>query len=266
MDAPYWIKQPQNELAFPEIEWSKPENKSHAGRLVIIGGNTHGFSSVAEAFTLTSQAGIGNVKAILPEAALKQLAGAAPVGLESAASNASGGFSRDSLRQLLSFAVTSDGLLLAGDFGRNSETAITINDLLKKFSGPVIATKDTINYFVTDAESIRDRKETILVLNLAQLQKLTKTIQFDQPILFEAGIATLVASLHTLTTNFPFGIITMHHSHLIVAIGGQVSTTPHTQENLEELWQLQIASKAAVYTLQHPGKVFEALTSSVAKQ
>ena len=45
---PYWQKQTPEKPLFPDIEWAKPEQKSQAGRLGIIGGNKLGFMGVAE--------------------------------------------------------------------------------------------------------------------------------------------------------------------------------------------------------------------------
>ena len=52
MDYSYWKKQSIDAPLFPDIEWSKPENRLQAGKLGIIGGNKLGFAGVAEAFGL----------------------------------------------------------------------------------------------------------------------------------------------------------------------------------------------------------------------
>lgn len=263
MDATYWNKQDPLQPLYPEIEWSKPETKVHAKSMVIIGGNAHGFMQVAKAYETALQAGIGSVKVLLPETALKSFTLTLPVTVETAAANSSGGFSRKAVPQLLAFAHAADGVLLAGEFGRNSETAITIQELLHAYSGPIIASKDVINYFITDPAEITKRENTILVLNFAQLQKLAQAIAFERPLLFEDNLSTLVENLHLLTTSYPFTIITLHHSTLLVAHKGRVSTTLNKGSDPNELWQLTTASYASVYALQHPTKLFEALTTAI---
>ena len=42
----YWKKQEAGKLLFPDIEWNKPEQKSLAGKLLIIGGSTSGFIGI----------------------------------------------------------------------------------------------------------------------------------------------------------------------------------------------------------------------------
>jgi len=58
MENTYWHKQTAEKPLFPDMLWSKPENKSHAGKLLIIGGNLHGFAAAAEAYNQATKAGI----------------------------------------------------------------------------------------------------------------------------------------------------------------------------------------------------------------
>jgi hypothetical protein len=64
MDHTYWRKQTIGSPLFPDVEWSKPEQKSKAGRLGIIGGNKLGFAGVAEAYGISINAGIGDVRVL----------------------------------------------------------------------------------------------------------------------------------------------------------------------------------------------------------
>ena len=52
---------------FPDVEWSRPEQRTMRGRLGIIGGNKLGFAGVAEAYTTALQAGAGEVRVLLPD-------------------------------------------------------------------------------------------------------------------------------------------------------------------------------------------------------
>ena len=56
----YWHKQTADKPLYPDIEWSKPEQKSQAGRIGIIGGNSLGFAGVAEAYQTTLKTGAGD--------------------------------------------------------------------------------------------------------------------------------------------------------------------------------------------------------------
>src|SRR5260221_160024 len=122
MENTNWLRQTKEPL-FPDLLWSRPENKRHAGKLLIVGGNANGFATPARAYSAAAKAGIGTAKVLLP-AALQKTLGKSFAEAEFALSTPSGSFSRQALDSLLDSANWADGVLLAGDFGRNSETAI----------------------------------------------------------------------------------------------------------------------------------------------
>jgi NAD(P)H-hydrate repair Nnr-like enzyme with NAD(P)H-hydrate dehydratase domain len=62
MEVKYWHKQTVEKPLYPDIEWSKPQQKSQSGRLGIIGGNNLGFAGVAEAYQSTLKTGAGEVR------------------------------------------------------------------------------------------------------------------------------------------------------------------------------------------------------------
>jgi len=141
-----WLKQAPNKPLFEDILWSRPQNKRQAGKLLIIGGSVHGFSAPAGAYGAAEKAGIGSIRVILPDAT-KRMLGKLFLEAEFAPSTTSGSFSRQALAQLLDTADWTDGVLLAGDFGRNSETAILLEAFVKKYRGPLSITHDGIDYF-----------------------------------------------------------------------------------------------------------------------
>ena len=68
MNLPYWQRQTTDQPLFPDIEWSKPEQRSRAGKLGIIGGNKLGFAGIAEAYSTALDSGVGEVRVVLPDA------------------------------------------------------------------------------------------------------------------------------------------------------------------------------------------------------
>ena len=70
MTPTYWQQQTASKPLFPDIEWSKPEQRALAGRLGIIGGNKLGFAAVAEAYSTAHDSGVGEVRVLLPDALL----------------------------------------------------------------------------------------------------------------------------------------------------------------------------------------------------
>ncbi|MDB5169844.1 MAG: hypothetical protein JWN82_240 [Candidatus Saccharibacteria bacterium] len=261
MDHSYWQRQTADKPLFPDLLWSRPENRAHAGKLLIVGGNAHGFAAAAEAYALANSAGAGKIRVLLPDALQKSVGPMFAAG-EYAPSTPSGSFAQTALGELLPMAHWADGVLLAGDLGRNSETAILIEKFLTKHPGQVTLTKDAIEYITSQPALVRERANTLLVLSFSQLQKLAVELKF--PIAFTSGMDLLraVDALHELSGAFPFAIITRHLDNLLVAIGGQVSSTPCKVD--ERVWRLKKASSAAVWRLQNPSKPFEALTTAVA--
>ena len=71
MDTSYWRTQTSTKPLFPDIEWAKPEQRSQAGRLGVVGGNKLGFAGVAEAYSRALNIGAGEVKVLLPDALKK---------------------------------------------------------------------------------------------------------------------------------------------------------------------------------------------------
>ena len=68
MTDDFWLKQTATKPLFPDIEWNKPEQRSRAGRLGIIGGNKLGFAGVAAGYETALTTGVGEVRVVLPDA------------------------------------------------------------------------------------------------------------------------------------------------------------------------------------------------------
>jgi hypothetical protein len=199
MAATYWRKQGDEPL-FPDLLWSRPESRQHAGKLLIIGGNLHGFAAPASAYQESLNAGAGTAKVLLPDA-LKKTVGRILENGEYAPSTPSGSFNQQALASWLEWSQWSDAILLAGDLGRNSETAITIENFVGKTSKPIVITKDAIDYFYTNPNAILQHSKTTLVLSLAQLQKLSKEAKTLRPVTFNMGLAQLADWLHEFSNN-----------------------------------------------------------------
>lgn len=257
----YWIKQEPDKPLFPDILWSRPENKRTAGKLLIIGGNAHGFATIGEAYAKAEQAGAGTVRVLLPEVLRK------PVGkfLENAVfapSNPSGGFSKLALAELIDASEWADAVLLAGEFGRNSETAAMLEEYVQKYKGRLAITRDSIDYFFIRPELVLARPHTLIVSATAQLQKLASASHFTEAISPTLDLVPMVEVLHAFGVKHPTNFITHHQGNTIVIAEGRVSTTK-TGDG-DDIWRIPTAAKASVYWLQNPQKVFEALTTSIA--
>lgn len=260
MARTFWVRQSVNAPLFSDLLWGRPQNRSRAGKLLIIGGNLHGFAAPAEAYNEATKAGVGLTRVLLPRA-VKKLAGNILETVEYAPSTPSGSFSQEALATFLEQASWADAILLAGDFGRNSETAILLEQFVSKYDGQIVMTKDAVDYFSNIPSKIFERGNVTLVLSLAQLRKLATNLRFTIPITFSMDLLKLTDALHELTKAYPIQIITSHLDTIFVSVNGQVSTTKLDEDM--PIWRLKIAAAAAVWWLQNPNKPFEALTTSI---
>jgi hypothetical protein len=256
----YWLKQSAATPLFPDLQWSRPENKLQAGKLLVIGGNSQGFAAAGEAYLTANKAGIGTARVLLPDSLQKTVGRIFEVG-EYAASTPSGSFGKRALAEYLDLSLWADGVLLAGDLGRNSETAILLESYFDKFSGQVTITRDVITYFGELPTVVLTRPNTLLVLSMSQLQKLGVSSRFTMAFTLGMDLLRLIENLHEFTKRYEVSIITKHLDTLVVAVDGTVSTTKLTADC--KIWRLQVATYAAVWSLHNPTKRFEALTTAV---
>lgn len=257
MDHTYWLKQSEKPL-FPDILWSRPESKAGAGKLAIFGGNLHGFSAPGNAYNSSLLAGAGVVRVLMPDALRKIVKFLLP-DADYAPSTPSGSFAKSALDALLSTAQWSDCTLIAGDVGRNSETAMVLESFVKHYSGPLVLTHDAADYFRESPLTVVDRENTLLVVSLAQLQKIFIHTPTITPITYSMSSPQLAEALHNYTLELPSMIMTKHNDLIFMASAGQVSTTKHE----EKIWRVTHASKASVFWLQNVKQPFESITTSI---
>ena len=256
----YWLKQIPETPLFEDILWSKPENKSQAGKLLIVGGNSFGFSVPATAYNEAAEAGIGEVKVLLPESLHKMVGHFLP-DAEYAPHNASGSFGARALEPLLTLSAWADATLLAGEFGRNSETAVTLEKFTQKYSGLLSVTQDAADYFLKTPLQLLQRLNTALFISFEQLQKYGTHAHFPQPLLFSMDITRTVEWLHEFTIKFKVIVVTVHAENYIVAYDGQVVTQTCGQE--DKIWRIKKAARGSVYWLQFASKPLEAIATTL---
>lgn len=260
MEHPYWSKQTHDQPLYPDIEWSKPEQKSLSGRLAIIGGNKLGFAGVAESYQVALQAGVGEVRVLLPDVLRKTI----PTSITDAifaATNPSGSLARDGLTEMKAIGAWATGVLLIGDAGRNSETAIVYEDFIRDYHGPLTITRDAVDLIKHSSQTVIERPGTLLIVSFAQLQKLFQLVYYPKVLTFSMQLTSLVEALHKFTITYPVSITVLHKDQLLVASSGDVASTPW--ENPMAIWRGNTAAKAASYWLWNPGKVLQSVTASL---
>jgi len=260
MERTYWHKQTTEQPLFPDLIWSRPQTKQAAGKLLIVGGNAHGFAAAADAYAAASAAGIGTARVLLPDSLQKTIGRVFEAG-EYAPSTPSGSFSQQALAELISLSEWADGTLLAGDLGRNSETAAVLEQFAKKDGGQLTITQDALDYFTKASLALLGRSDTLVVASFAQLQKLAMSAGFTTAFTFDMNFLRLIDALHEFTTQHRAVVMVKHLETIFVAVNGQVSTTKLTPD--QSVWRVASAAHASVRWLQNPGKPFEAITTSL---
>ena len=260
MEHPYWKTQTVEKPLFPDIEWNKPENRWQAGNLGIIGGNKLGFASVAESFTTALRAGVGQVRVLLPDA-LQHTVPTSITHTIFVPSNPSGGLAHDALADMIALGEWSNAILLIGDAGRNSETAILYEHFIQDYKGPLTITRDAVDLIRSDSQQLVERPNTLAVVSFAQLQKLFSSVYYPKILTFNMQLQSLVEALHKFTITYPITIATLHKDHLLVASNGKVTST--VWENPMAIWRGQTATRAAAYWLWSPQDPLASVTASL---
>lgn len=260
MDFSYWKRQTSETPLFPDIEWSKPEQKSQSGKLGIIGGNTLGFAGVAEAYSTALKTGAGHIRVLLPDV-LKKSIGSSISDAVFAPTNPSGSLSKDAIAEMSAMGEWANSILLIGDAGRSGETAVVYEQFIQTYSGQLILTRDAIDLVKNGSEMLVERQNTVLIASFAQLQKLFQAVYYPKVLTFSMQLTNLVEALHKFTITYPVTIAVLHKDHLVVASEGQV--TSQVWDNPMLIWRGSVAAKAAAYWLWTPSKPLEAITSSI---
>jgi len=260
MDYDYWKKQNPASPIFPDIEWSKPETLSQSGKLGIIGGNKLGFAGVAQAYTIASQSGVGQVRVLLPDG-LKKAIPKVISDTVYAPTNPSGSLAKEAIAEMISVGAWADEILLIGDAGRSSETAIAYEQFLQKYTGKLVVTRDAIDLVKNSARILIERPDTLLIASFAQLQKLFQSVYYPKVLTFSMQLTQLIEALHKFTITYPVTIAVLHKDFLVVAHDGQVVSTAWT--NPMAIWRGDVASKVAAYWLWNPTKPLEAAVTAI---
>lgn len=260
MDFSYWKKQSADAPLFPDIEWSKPEQRSFAGKLGIVGGNKLGFAGVAEAYGVATNAGVGQVRVLLPDVLRKTIPSAITDAIFGP-TNPSGSLTKEASADLANLGAWADGILMIGDAGRSSETAILYEHFLADYSGKLIITRDAVDLVKNSSQALVDRPDTLLVVSFAQLQKLFQSVYYPKVLTFSMQLTNLIEALHKFTITYPVSIAVLHKDTFIIASGGQVITTDWS--NPMAIWRGSVAARSAVYWLWNPRKPLESVATSL---
>lgn len=248
MDS-HWQKQGSEPL-FPDLLWSQPENKSRAGKLLLIGGQAGEFADVAIAFESAQKACAGIIRVLLPESLRKQAQMIPEV--EFASANKSGSFARNSLAEWFDLAQWADNVLLAGDFGKNSETTTIIDGFLLRSTCPITLNLSSMASTAIPLEQLANLPLS-LVINRAVMQKLGIALGLTVPITSNTPAARLAEIIHQISQGNRANLVIQDEGQIWVAVEGEVISTKS-----KNISNTELSAACAVWLMQNPTKPLEA--------
>lgn len=263
----FWRVQ-YSKLLFPEIEWSKPEQKSHAGKLLIIGGGAGAFRGLAIAHKTALRTGVGEVRILLPNSLKKDIK-IDSTELIFAKSNLSGGFSNDSWTDFKAGEKWADSILFIGDTNKNSETAILFEKFILESEKPIFITRDAVDILLDSFSEILYKKNVSILASFAQLQKIFSKVFYPKVLTFSMNISNVADILHKFTFSYPAQILTLNNANFIIAENGEVFSTPlDSPLNLGKLspiaiWSGEIPTKIAVWQLWNKNQRSKAAITAI---
>jgi NAD(P)H-hydrate repair Nnr-like enzyme with NAD(P)H-hydrate dehydratase domain len=258
----YWQKQTLENPLYPDMEWERPERRDQAGTLLIIGGSSHSFHAVAEAYAIAVEQGIGEARIIVPEP-LRKLTKHIPNMVYGPATPA-GSFSAKAIEPMIFAAAACDGALLIGDLDRNSETTIAISQFIRTYNGPLTITRDAFDNNKQESKFIASRPNTLLVLAPGQLQLFAREVGSEYAFTSSMDLLVFVERLHQFTNKYPeTTIITRHADLIVLSKNGTIITTAYPE--VSDLWRTKASSLSAVAWLHHRDKMLEGIASSLVR-
>lgn len=257
----YWKQQTADKPLFPNLLWSKPEQKSQSGKLGLIGGNSLSFLAVANAYQSALKAGIGEVKTVLPDSLKKTLGGIDNATF--APTNPSGGLANEALESLSALLAETDGLLLIGDAGKNHETQVLYESFLRQntLGKPIILTRDAIDLTLGIMNEIITKPEVAIIASFSQLQKIFQSVYYPIILVHSMQTSKLVEALHKFTLTNPLTIAIFHDDQFLVAKNGEVVSTVFSQPT--EIWQGSLPAKVSSWIIWNPLRPLEATITAL---
>lgn len=257
----YWKQQDSKEPLFPNVLWSKPEQKAQAGSLGLIGGNSLGFLAVANAYQSALKTGVGEVKTVLPDVLKKTLGSIEKASF--APSNPSGGLASGALESLIALANETDGLLFIGDAGKNNETQVLYETFLRQnqLNKPIVLARDAVDSTLGIMNEVVAKPEVLIIASFSQLQKIFRSTYYPIVLVHTMQTSKLVEALHKFTLTNPATIAVFHNDQFLVASQGEVVSTTFGQPT--DIWQGILPAKIASWAIWNPTKLLEATITAL---
>ena len=178
-----------------------------------------------------------------------------------APTNQSGSLANEALSEALALENWADVLLLCGDAGRNSQTSIVYEELIKKANIPVVLTRDAIDLVQNSFAEILESPHVVFIVSLAQTQKIFRAVYYPKIITFSIQLTQLVDILHKFTITYPVTICVFHADNMIIAHGGEVVT--QKWDAPMAIWRGTVGARAASYLVWSPESPLAAISTAI---
>lgn len=249
-----WQKQDKDKPLFEDLLWSRPENKKYAGKLLIIGGQSAEFQNISSAYSFAHEAGAGHIRMLMPESLRKITENID--GAEFAPSNKSGGFAKAALAQFFDLSEWADHVLLAGDFGKNSETTVILDGFSLKGPKPITISQDTLESIGIDFDRLLQMALTLIV-DRNVFQKIGKAVGTHVPITSLTTYENMGDIIQNVSARSKANLVIMDEEHIWAAVKGKLISTRSRPVDINAL-----SAYCAVWLMQNPSKPLEALATA----
>lgn len=250
-------KQDPKEPLFPDLLWSRPENKRSAGKLLIIGGQDGDFMNVSSCYAFAKEAGAGTIKLLMPDS-LREIAGAIE-GVEFAPSTKTGSFAKTALAQFFDLLEWADRVLLAGDLGKNSETTIILDGLLLRGSRPITVSENALDSIGISLAQLVN-KPFNLVVGRKTFQKIGTATGSHTPITSLANYNQMAEIIQNISSKTKASYVISDDEHNWCAYQGDAVSTQTKPIDINAL-----SAYNAVWLMQNPTKILEAIVTGTSQ-
>lgn len=249
-----WQKQTADKPLFEDLLWSRPENKKYAGKLLIIGGQASEFQNISSAYSFAKEGGAGHIKMLMPDS-LRKLTQHIE-GAEFAPSNKSGGFAKTALAQYFDLSEWADQILLAGDFGKNSETTVILDGFLLKNSKPAAISQNALGSIGIDLSQLINMPVT-LIIDRDVFQRVGKAAGTHVPVTSITTYGNMGKIVQNISSEAKANFVIVDEEHTWTAVKGNIVSTKTKPVDISAL-----SAYCAVWLMQNPAKPLEALATA----
>lgn len=207
----------------PQIDCQRPEQKALAGKIAVIGGNENSFAPIIKFANTAKEAGIDQVKAILPAALSTKINPAVKAeGLVFVGDKKAQGFEAGAIASAKQELGGLDYVVWAGEMGRSQGAKEFLRDLIGDSSREALLTRDAVDLALEGAEKWLEQDNMLLILSLAQLKKLAQVIYYPKMLNLTMPLNQIVEFLHKFTLSYPVKIMLLAAGQVNIAQNGDV--------------------------------------------